>query len=156
MAFLFFLAGLEIDLVAIRGGPLRMALGAWSACFALALATAYLGRALEVFDAWIVLGTALGLFAALFVLRIPLIAIHRRSVPGRTSIAVGLFSATTLSLIVALTQIAVANGTMRPEEASPLVVAGVLSVLVFPLIALTLIGKPVVRGAGVLDDRGGL
>lgn len=122
MAFLFFLAGLEIDLLAMRGAAVRLALGAWFACVALALAVAYVSRALGLIDAWIVVGAAL---------------------------------ATTLSLIVAMTQIAVAADTMRPEEASPLVIAGVLSVLVFPATALALAGTGGTRGAA-FDDRDSL
>ena len=47
-------------------------------------------------------------------------------------------TATTLPLIVALTQIGLENGTMLPENAAALVGAGVLSVLVFPLAAVLL------------------
>ena len=47
-------------------------------------------------------------------------------------------SATALPLIVALTEIGLSNGTMLPENAAALVGAGVLSVAVFPLVALQL------------------
>jgi len=40
MAFLFFLAGLEIELEAIRGKPLRLALAGWIACLPLGFAIA--------------------------------------------------------------------------------------------------------------------
>jgi len=60
MAFLFFLAGLEIELEAIRGKPLRLALVGWIACLpALSFAIAYAGRSLGLFDAWIVVAIAL-------------------------------------------------------------------------------------------------
>ena len=49
-----------------------------------------------------------------------------------------LLSATTLPLLVALTQIGLSTGTMRPENAAALVGAGVLSVLCFPLVATAL------------------
>ena len=49
-----------------------------------------------------------------------------------------LCSATSLPLIVALTQIGLASDTMLPENAAALVGAGVLSVLVFPLLAVVL------------------
>ena len=52
-----------------------------------------------------------------------------------------LFTATTLPLLVALTQIGLSTGTMLPENAAALVGAGVLSVLFFPLIA-TVIHRP--------------
>jgi len=337
MAFLFFLAGLEIDLAAIRGEPLRMALGGWLAAFALGLAAAYAGRSLGLFEAWIVVGialatTALGvlvpmlrdsgtletpfgryvmaagvvgelgpilamsillsrrnsagwqsllvlafaaivlavawalvrgtaappflrllrrtltqssqlpvrgavlllaalavlaenfgvdlalgalaagmivklasqaaesdllhqkldavgfgflvpvffissgmqldvaavfgsasgfvltgaLFAILLLIRVPMILLHRQAISGRESLAVGLFSATSLSLIVALTQIAVENGSLRPDEASPLVMAGVLSVVLFPLLALALLGRNAPKSPGPYQDHDGL
>jgi hypothetical protein len=49
-------------------------------------------------------------------------------------------TATSLPLIVALTEIGLENGTMLPENAAALVGAGVLSVLVFPLVAVLLEG----------------
>ena len=51
-------------------------------------------------------------------------------------------TATTLPVIVALTEIGLDNGTMLPENAAALVGAGVLSVLVFPLVAV-LLDRPV-------------
>ena len=59
MAFLFFLAGLEIELEAVRGKPLRLALAGWIACLGLSFAIAYTGRAIGLFDAWVVVGIAL-------------------------------------------------------------------------------------------------
>jgi hypothetical protein len=47
-------------------------------------------------------------------------------------------TATTLPLIVALTQIGLENGTMLPANGAALVGAGVLSVLFFPLAAVLL------------------
>ena len=54
-------------------------------------------------------------------------------------------TATTLPLIVALTEIGLDNGTMLPENAAALVGAGVLSVLVFPLVAVLLDGAAPTR-----------
>ena len=45
-------------------------------------------------------------------------------------------TATTLPLLVALTEIGLASGTMLPENAAALVGAGVLSVVLFPSAAL--------------------
>jgi len=50
---------------------------------------------------------------------------------------------------------AAAEGGVRTEEASPLVMAGILSVLLFPPIALALAGKPPAHAAA-FDDRDGL
>jgi Kef-type K+ transport system membrane component KefB len=46
MCFLFLLAGMEIDFGRLRGRPLTLASGAWLGSFAIALAAAYLLRAL--------------------------------------------------------------------------------------------------------------
>ena len=47
-------------------------------------------------------------------------------------------TATTLPLLVALSEIGVESGVMLPENAAALVGAGVLSVAIFPLIATRL------------------
>ena len=47
-------------------------------------------------------------------------------------------TATTLPMLVALAHIGLSNGTMLPENAAALVGAGVLSVLVFPAVAVAL------------------
>lgn len=53
-------------------------------------------------------------------------------------IAIALFGATGLPIIVAVTTIGLDHGDLRRSTAAALVGAGVLSVLVFPLLALTL------------------
>lgn len=97
-----------------------------------------------------------GWIGILLLARVPMIALHRRAISGRESVSVGLFSATSLSLIVALTQIAVTEGVMTASEATPLVMAGVLSVLVFPLIALALLGQAALAKSAPFQDREGL
>ena len=49
-----------------------------------------------------------------------------------------LLTATSLPLLVALAEIGLRNGTMLPENAAALVGAGVLSVMVFPAIAVAI------------------
>jgi len=99
-------------------------------------------------DVAAIFGSAAGLaltglvFAALLATRLPLALLFRGSLGGRQAAALGLYSATTLSLIVALTQIAVGNGLMKPAEAAPLVGAGMLTVILFPVIAGKLVGAP--------------
>ena len=61
---------------------------------------------------------------------------HDLAAPERRLLA--LFSATTLPLIVVITEVGKTTGRMLPENAAALVGAGILSVLIFPLIALTL------------------
>ena len=49
-----------------------------------------------------------------------------------------LLTATALPLLVALAEIGLESGTMLPENAAALVGAGVLSVIVFPAVAVSL------------------
>jgi len=79
-------------------------------------------------------------FVALVVVRLPNLWLLRGALGPRQAAAAGLLSATTLSLIVVLTQLAVAAGAMRPEEAAPLVGAGMLSVIVYPVLGMKLAG----------------
>jgi Kef-type K+ transport system membrane component KefB len=72
----------------------------------------------------------------LFVRGLPAMALYRRSLASTERLALALFSAAALPLLVAITQIGLDTGTMRNEVAVSLVGAGMLSVLVFPLLAL--------------------
>ncbi len=80
------------------------------------------------------------LFLALLLMvrGLPVLVIYRHALGMRQRTQLMLFTATTLPLIVALTEIGLNNGTMRPENAAALVGAGVLSVLVFPLVAVSM------------------
>jgi Kef-type K+ transport system membrane component KefB len=81
-------------------------------------------------------------FVLLLVVRgLPILVVYRRALLPRERVQLMLLSATTLPLIVALTEIGLSTGTMRPDNAAALVGAGVLSVLFFPLIA-TAIHRP--------------
>ena len=75
---------------------------------------------------------------------LPVLVVYRRALRLRQRTQLMLFTATTLPLVVALTQIGLNNGTMLPENAAALVGAGVLSVLVFPFLAV-FINRPAVR-----------
>ena len=58
---------------------------------------------------------------------------------GRTDAApLALFSATALPLVVAITEIGVATGDLARDTAASMVGAAMLSVLLFPLLALAL------------------
>ena len=81
-------------------------------------------------------------FVLLLAIRgLPILVVYRRALPPRERVQLMLLSATTLPLVVALTEIGLSTGTMRPDNAAALVGAGVLSVLFFPLIA-TAIHRP--------------
>jgi Kef-type K+ transport system membrane component KefB len=87
-------------------------------------------------------GTALlrvPVFLALFlVIRgLPLV-LYRNDLGRRDRWATAFYSATALPLVVAVTTIAVSTGHMRSENAAALVGAAMISVFVFPLLALTL------------------
>ena len=59
-----------------------------------------------------------------------------------------LLTATALPLLVALTQIGLSTGHMLPENAAALVGAGVLSVMVYPGLALALNRRAAQVGTG--------
>ena len=75
------------------------------------------------------------LLALLVVRGVPALLSIRR-LGRRQSVASGLLQATSLPFIVTASQIGVAAGLMTPITAAALVCAGLLSVLIFPVIAL--------------------
>jgi Kef-type K+ transport system membrane component KefB len=87
-----------------------------------------------------------GRLAVFFVLllavrAVPVFLVFRSRLSGREALQLALFAATGLPLIVAITQIGLSTGVMLPENAAALVGAGLLSVLVFPMLS-TSIGRP--------------
>ena len=79
----------------------------------------------------------------------------RRSLGTRNAAAVALLSATTVSLIVVIAQVAVKEGVMPASQATPLVVAGMLTVILFPAQGFRLAG--VARASkSDSDEREGL
>ena len=76
-------------------------------------------------------------FSLLLVVRgLPALVVYRRELPLSERVQLVFLSATALPLIVAITEVSMTNGTMLAENAAALVGAGVLSVAVFPFIAL--------------------
>jgi Kef-type K+ transport system membrane component KefB len=67
---------------------------------------------------------------------LPALLIYRSKMPMSERWQLVFLTSTALPLIVALTEIGLANGTMLPENAAALVGAGALSVAVFPLVAM--------------------
>ena len=83
------------------------------------------------------------LFLVLFLVVRGVPALLYRNELGRSEImALGLLQSAALPLIVVITGIGVAEGQMRPDNAAAMVGAGLLSVVLYPIIAL------VVRGRG--------
>lgn len=76
-----------------------------------------------------------------------LLYVHRIGMTN--SVAAGLLQATSLPFIVAATQIGVLTGRMSPTTATGLVCAGLVSVLVFPAVAMALARPDVEAVVGV-------
>jgi Kef-type K+ transport system membrane component KefB len=79
------------------------------------------------------------LMALLVVRGIPAL-LYRRAVGTRAAIAAGLLQATSLPFLVTASAIGTATGTLSGVTAAALVAAGLLSVLLFPGLALNLLG----------------
>jgi uncharacterized membrane protein YfcA len=67
--------------------------------------------------------------------------LYRRFVDRRQAIAAGLMQATSLSFLVAAAQIGVELGKLDEAAAAGLVAGGVISVLVFPALALKILAR---------------
>lgn len=84
-------------------------------------------------------GRTFAFFGLLLAVRgVPALLVYRRELPLVRRVQLMLLTATALPLLVALAQIGLENGTMLPENAAALVGAGVLSVAVFPQVAVAL------------------
>ena len=79
--------------------------------------------------------------AALLLVRGVPALIYRPLVGNRRSVVAGLLQATSLSFIVAASQIGLALGLITKATGAALIAAGLLSVLIFPIIALTLLRR---------------
>jgi Kef-type K+ transport system membrane component KefB len=92
----------------------------------------------------------LPLFLALFMLvrGLPAFVFYRSALPSGERLPLALFSSTGLPLIVVITDLGVSQGRMLPENAAALVGAGMLSVLLFPMIGLNRMHR---RGPGSRD-----
>jgi Kef-type K+ transport system membrane component KefB len=78
-------------------------------------------------------------FVLLLVVRgLPTLLIYRSALPRPQRLELVFLMATALPLLVALSEIGLETGEMLPENAAALVGAGVLSVLVFPSIAVAI------------------
>ena len=74
-----------------------------------------------------------------FVVRgLPALLVAHRDLDLRSRVALGFLSATELPLVIAIAAIGVKSGRLRPETAASLIGAGMVSVLLFPITALSL------------------
>lgn len=85
-----------------------------------------------------VLRVPLFLLLFLVVRGVPALLLYRRDLPRPDRAALAFFSATALPLVVVITGIGLETDRMRPENAAALVGAGMLSVLVFPIVGFAI------------------
>ncbi len=67
--------------------------------------------------------------------------LYRRDLGRNDVVALGLLQSAGLPLIVVITTIGVQTGQMRPDNAAGLVGAGLLSVVIFPILAMSFHAK---------------
>jgi Kef-type K+ transport system membrane component KefB len=97
----------------------------------------------------------LPLFLALFLVVRGLPALlNRREVPPGTLAPLALMSASALPLVVAITEVGVRTGKLDSSTAASMVGAAMLSVLIFPALALTLLRRAVAREGPALAAAG--
>ena len=77
----------------------------------------------------------------------PVLLLYRKALTAGLRVPLAFFAGTGLPLIVVITSIGVSVGRMRPENAAALVAAGILSVILYPLLGLRGL-----RRAGVVDE----
>ena len=94
-------------------------------------------------------------FVLLLLVRgLPSLLVYRRRLTARQRLEMTFIMATSMPLLVALAEIGERDGVMLPATAAALVGAGVLSVLVYPLIAVTLHRATPVATATAGDQEG--
>ncbi|MEV4172722.1 cation:proton antiporter [Nonomuraea sp. NPDC049709] len=107
-------------------------------------------------DAETVLRVPMFLAALLLVRGLPALAYRSAGLSRAEVMASGLLQATSLPVIVAAATIGLKLDAIRPENAAALVAAGLLSVVVFPLLALRLLGRSTVQtGRRPMSSPGG-
>jgi Kef-type K+ transport system membrane component KefB len=90
--------------------------------------------------------------AALLVVRGVPALLYRSVVDRRRVVAAALLQATSLPFIVAATQIGLALGKVSEASAAALVAAGLLSVVLFPVLALSMLRRAAAEDAGAAGD----
>ena len=78
------------------------------------------------------------LLAFLLVRGLPVLVLYRRALGGRLTAAMALMASTALPLVVVITDLGVQTGEMTQADASALVGAGLLSVLLLPSVGVAL------------------
>ena len=79
----------------------------------------------------------------------PALLLYRKAIPSSDRLPLAFYSATALPIVVTVTTIGVETDRMKPATAAALVGAAMVSVLVFPLVALGLRRRSARESAGV-------
>jgi Kef-type K+ transport system membrane component KefB len=158
-----FAAGIVVKLF-VRGGDSRVVRGKLEAIgFGFLVPIFFIVSGMQ-FDLHALFATPAGLlrvplFLVLFLVvrGAPVLLLHRRDLPRYHLFPLALFASTALPLIVVITTIGVEEGRMRPVNAAALVAAGMLSVLLYPVIARALLRRGFETHPGEADPgiRGG-
>ena len=83
--------------------------------------------------------------------------LYRHDLPRHSMKALGVLMAAGLPLLVVIAEIGVESGQMRSDNAAALVGAGLLSVIVFPIVGLALHAKaPEQTEPAPLTERGSI
>jgi Kef-type K+ transport system membrane component KefB len=98
-----------------------------------------------------ILRVPLFLVGFLVVRGIPALLLYRHDVERTERLPLALFSATALPLVVVITTIGLDTGRMLPANAAALVGAGMLSVLVYPLLGFALLRRAEARATSPDD-----
>jgi Kef-type K+ transport system membrane component KefB len=95
------------------------------------------------------------LFSALFLVTrgLPTFAFFRRVLPAAQTKALAILAATGLPLIVVITTIGVDEHKMKPQNAAALIAAGMLSVLIYPIVGLRQLRARATSGTPTDEDQ---
>ena len=89
---------------------------------------------------------------SMIAVRLPTILLFKGELGSLRAMALGLYAATSLGLVVVLTQIGMKKGLMTSAEAAALVGGAVLTLILFPAIAMRLMAARVSPKVGI-DDK---
>lgn len=84
----------------------------------------------------------------------PSLLVYRKQLTRREQVPLALFSVTGLPLIVVIAEIGVAADKMTHENAAALIAAGILSVLIFPVVGLRLLQRGAPAGSSGAPSEG--
>ena len=92
-------------------------------------------------DPTVIIRVPMFLFAFFLVRGVPALLLYRHHLPPKSRAALALMSSTQLPLVVVIVTIGLETGRIMPVNATALVAAGMLSVLLYPSFALSLLRR---------------